>query len=100
MSKAIVLLSGGQDSATCLWWAKQNYNELLAVSIHYGQRHKAELDAGEAIAAAAGVPRRVLDLGFLGAIGGSALVDPALALAGSGGHADREMPGGPATPCS
>ena len=40
---AVVVFSGGQDSTTCLLWARQRYKEVIAVSFDYGQRHKAEL---------------------------------------------------------
>ena len=43
MRKAIVLLSGGQDSTTCLYWAKKEFNEVLAVGFDYGQSHRQEL---------------------------------------------------------
>lgn len=94
MSKAIVLLSGGQDSTTCLYWALARFSDVRAVSIFYGQRHERELDAAEKIAHGAGVPHCVLAAPVLSHIGDSALVDPARAIAGSGGHADREMPQG------
>ena len=47
---ALVLFSGGQDSTTCLFWAKQNFDDVLAVNIHYGQRHTVEVDAAKKIA--------------------------------------------------
>ncbi len=94
MSKAIVLLSGGQDSTTCLFWARQNYDEVLAVSIFYGQRHKAELDAAKEIAALAGVKHRVLELPALRLLGDSALVDGGQELKAEGGRPDVAMPQG------
>jgi 7-cyano-7-deazaguanine synthase len=53
--KALVVFSGGQDSTTCLFWAKQNFKEVHAVTFNYGQRHSRELDAARQIALLAGV---------------------------------------------
>ena len=73
--KAIVLLSGGLDSATCLALAREAGFTPVALSFDYGQRHQAELAASRRVAAAFGVTdHRVLRLD-LGAIGGSALTD-------------------------
>ncbi len=77
---AIVLLSGGLDSATCLAMAKAEGFRPVALSFDYGQRHNAELAAARRIATAMGVTdHRVLRLD-LGAIGGSALTDRAIAV--------------------
>jgi 7-cyano-7-deazaguanine synthase len=85
--KAVILLSGGLDSATCLALAREQGFEPVALSFDYGQRHNAELAAARRIAAAFGVhDHRVLRLD-LGAIGGSALTDASIAVpteAGSG----------------
>ena len=94
MSKSIVLLSGGQDSTTSLFLAKTLFDDVKAVSIFYGQRHKAELVAASKIAELAKVEHQVLEAPVLGAIGGSALVDTNLELKGEGGHADKAMPQG------
>lgn len=92
MDKAIVLLSGGQDSTTCLGWAKQKF-DCIALSLNYGQRHATELDAAGLIAAHFDVPRVVEEFPVLASIGGSALVnDGDLAL--DGGYADDAAPNG------
>jgi len=54
MSKALVVYSGGQDSTTCLFWAKKHFDEVLAIAFNYGQRHITELDAAKKIASEAG----------------------------------------------
>jgi 7-cyano-7-deazaguanine synthase len=70
---AIVLLSGGLDSATALAVTKANGYRCHALSFRYGQRHAVELAAAQRVAAAQGVAsQRVIDLD-LGALGGSAL---------------------------
>jgi len=52
---AVVLLSGGLDSTTALYWAKREYSSVIALSIRYGQRHVKELSAARAVARAAKV---------------------------------------------
>jgi len=75
VKKAIVLLSGGLDSATCLAMAKDQGYECYALSFDYGQRHHAELAAAQRVAQSFGVvAHKVVQLG-LREIGGSALTD-------------------------
>jgi len=75
VTKAVILLSGGMDSATCLAIASTDGHECYALSFDYGQRHDAELEAAAAIAARASVAaHRVLRI-ELGELGGSALTD-------------------------
>ena len=80
MSRAVVLLSGGMDSATTLAIALDEGHECYALSFRYGQRHSAELEAARRVAEAMGVARHlVIDLD-LSPIGGSALTDPAISV--------------------
>lgn len=75
MKKAVVLLSGGLDSATTLAMAKQQGYECYALSLSYGQRHSAELQAAERVANSIGVAdHRTIPIA-LDAFGGSALTD-------------------------
>lgn len=73
--KAVVLLSGGLDSATALAIAQRDGFDCYALSFDYGQRHRFELDAARRVARAAGVARQVVVPLDLRAIGGSALTD-------------------------
>jgi 7-cyano-7-deazaguanine synthase len=83
-SKAVVLVSGGLDSATVLALAKASGRECYALSFDYGQRHRAELDAAARVAAKLGaVEHRVVSIG-LGGFGGSALTDTSIAVPESG----------------
>uniref|UniRef100_A0A6M3IJ58 7-cyano-7-deazaguanine synthase n=1 Tax=viral metagenome TaxID=1070528 RepID=A0A6M3IJ58_9ZZZZ len=52
---ALVVLSGGQDSITCLFWAKTQWKKLIAITFDYGQRHKIEIEAAKKAALLAGV---------------------------------------------
>lgn len=75
MKKAVVLLSGGLDSATALAEAKAAGFETYAVTVLYGQRHAVERDAARRVARAVGVARHVEQTLDLRAFGGSALTD-------------------------
>ncbi|KEJ00920.1 7-cyano-7-deazaguanine synthase [Clostridium botulinum A2B7 92] len=63
--KAIVVFSGGQDSTTCLFWAKKKYKEVIAVSFDYNQKHKLELDCAKDICKKYNVEHHILDLNLL-----------------------------------
>ncbi|MBW3114075.1 MULTISPECIES: 7-cyano-7-deazaguanine synthase QueC [Bacillaceae] len=71
--KALVVFSGGQDSTTCLFWAKKAFKEVEAVTFNYGQRHVAELDCAREIAEDLNVPHHVLDMSLLNQLAPSAL---------------------------
>lgn len=75
--RAIVTLSGGQDSTTCLWWALDRFgaDNVETISFDYGQRHRIELDCAREVAAFAGVANTVLPIDTFAALGGNALTD-------------------------
>lgn len=75
---AIVLLSGGLDSATVLAIARARGHRCHALSVDYGQRHRAELDAARDLARAVGAASHVVVPMDLRGIGGSALTDPGI----------------------
>ena len=76
MEKAVCLLSGGLDSATCLALARREGYQCYALSFDYGQRHKVELEAAARVAAALGAERHIVAKIGLDAFGGSALTAP------------------------
>jgi 7-cyano-7-deazaguanine synthase len=80
MPKAVVLLSGGLDSVTTLALAREQGFECYALSLDYGQRHDAELAAARRLAHAAGVKEHKVIRIDMGAVGGSALTDAAIAV--------------------
>ena len=90
--KAVVLLSGGLDSATCLAIARSQGFDCYCLSFNYGQRHTAELQAADRVVKALGASEhRVLNLG-LAQFGGSALTDTSIAV-----PVDGVQPGIPVT---
>ncbi len=75
-SNIIVLVSGGMDSATLLWLAKKEFEEVYAISFDYGQKHKIELDFAKELAKLAGVKKHfIVEIPHLKGIEGSALTD-------------------------
>ncbi|MTI67399.1 MAG: 7-cyano-7-deazaguanine synthase QueC [Firmicutes bacterium] len=75
MKKAVVLLSGGQDSATALYLAKSRGYELYAITFNYGQRHDKELECARKVAEVVGVEEHIVVETNMDAWGGSALTD-------------------------
>ena len=63
--KALIVLSGGQDSTTCLFWAKKKFKEVFAISFDYGQRHIKELECAKDICEKNNVELKILDMGLL-----------------------------------
>ncbi len=83
---AVVLVSGGLDSATCLAIAREQGHQCYALSFSYGQRHVAELAAAERVAASlAAIEHRVMHID-LGGFGGSALTDLRISVPEQPGH--------------
>jgi 7-cyano-7-deazaguanine synthase len=80
MKRAVVLLSGGLDSATVLAIAASEGWRCHALSVDYGQRHRAELDAAARVAKALGAAEHRIARVDLGVFGGSALTDPSIAV--------------------
>ena len=80
MDKALVLLSGGQDSTTCLYWAIDRFGRdaVVAISFDYGQRHRIELDCARQVAAGASVAHVCLPIDTFAALGGDSLTDSAV----------------------
>lgn len=71
--KAIVVFSGGQDSTTCLFWAKEQFKEVEAVTFDYGQRHRLEIECAMEIAKKVGVKHHILDMSLLNQLAPNAL---------------------------
>lgn len=73
--KALVVFSGGQDSTTCLFWAKKHFKEVFALTFIYGQKHVHEVEVAEKIAHEAGVHWEKMDVSFIGTLGRNSLTD-------------------------
>lgn len=86
--KAVVVFSGGQDSTTCLFWAKQQFAEVEVVTFDYGQRHKLEIECAAAIARDLGVQQTVLDMSLLNQLAPSALTRTDVEIT----HEEGELP--------
>jgi len=85
---AVVVLSGGQDSTTALFWAKKRFDEVVAISFDYDQRHKIELEAARVIAVKAGVSHEIFDAKFINQLAPNALTRKGIEIVAS----DDEMP--------
>ena len=77
-SDALVVFSGGQDSTTCLFWAKKHFRKVYALSFIYGQKHVKEVELARAIAGKAGVEFKAMDVSFIGNLGKNSLTDLSL----------------------
>ena len=79
-NQAVVIFSGGQDSTTCLFWAKARYKEVIAISFDYGQKHKKELECASAIAQEYGVEHHIFDVGLLNELAPNSLTRAEIAV--------------------
>ncbi|WP_027339210.1 7-cyano-7-deazaguanine synthase QueC [Halonatronum saccharophilum] len=91
MKKAVVLLSGGLDSTTALYLAKDEGYELYAISFDYGQRHNKELESAKRVAKEAGVKDHIIVETNMRAWGGSALTDDQIDVP-KGNDEDSDIP--------
>lgn len=93
VEKALVVLSGGQDSTTCLYWAIDRFGRenVSSVTFDYGQRHRIELDCARRIAEHAGIDNVCLPIDTFAALGGDALTDDSIAVSDPTG-AETNLP--------
>lgn len=82
---ALVVFSGGQDSTTCLFWAKKHFKKVYALSFVYGQKHQQEVEIARTIAREADVEFETMDVSFIGHLGRNSLTDPTMVM-------DQEKP--------
>ncbi|MBQ4522764.1 MAG: 7-cyano-7-deazaguanine synthase QueC [Lachnospiraceae bacterium] len=83
--KAVVVFSGGQDSTTCLFWAKARYDEVIAISFDYGQKHIKELECAKAICKKYEIKHHIMDLNLLNQLAPNSLTRADIAV-------DKEAP--------
>lgn len=83
--KALVIYSGGQDSTTCLYWAKKHFEEVHALSFVYGQKHVLEVELAEKIAKKAGVAFSKTDASYISGLAKNSLTDSSIVM-------DQEKP--------
>ena len=84
---ALVVFSGGQDSTTCLYWAKREFKKVWALSFLYGQKHRKEVELAREIARKAGVEFQVMDVSFIASLAQNSLTDTTITM-------DQEKPEG------
>ncbi|MFB1007958.1 MAG: 7-cyano-7-deazaguanine synthase QueC [Sulfurospirillum sp.] len=75
MSRALVVFSGGQDSTTCLGWAKNRFEYVESITFDYGQKHRVEIAQAEKIAKILGIKNTLLSLDAFSQLNDSALID-------------------------
>lgn len=91
MKKAVIVLSGGLDSTTCMGLAEEAGYELYPITFSYGQRHDREVEQAKQVSESFKVQQhRIVDIGFFSQIGGSALTDHEVEVSTDG--VDDEIP--------
>ncbi len=88
--KALVVLSGGQDSTTCLYWALREFgaDAVASVTFDYGQRHRIEIDCARTVAHNANVDNTVLPIDTFAALGGASLTDDRIEIESADAESD------------
>jgi len=93
---AIVCFSGGQDSTTCLFWAKKNFEKVEAVCFTYGQKHSLETEVAQKIAEESNTPFSLLDVSLIGQLTSNSLTDFSVRMdeeTPEGGYPNTFVPG-------
>ena len=83
MKRALVVFSGGQDSTTCLGWAKSRFDYVESITFDYGQKHRVEIAQAAKIAKALHVKNTLLSLDAFSQLNDSALIDSSLDISSS-----------------
>lgn len=93
--KALVLLSGGQDSVTSLFWALENFGNVAALTVKYGQKHATEVLCAKKIAKKIGIEHNVVDMSFLKNLSPNSLTtsDSCVEISNKKGLPDTFVPG-------
>lgn len=76
----VVVFSGGQDSTTCLFWARQHFSHVQALTFDYGQRHRIELDCAQEICQRFGFPQEIISIDTFSQLGGNTLTDASMSM--------------------
>ena len=83
MKKSLIIFSGGQDSTTCLGWAKNNFDYVETITFDYGQKHKVEIKQAEKIATILNVKNTLLNINAFTQLNDSALINSELDISSS-----------------
>ncbi|MCF6172997.1 MAG: 7-cyano-7-deazaguanine synthase QueC, partial [Campylobacteraceae bacterium] len=86
MKKALIIFSGGQDSTTCLGWAKERFDVVETITFDYGQKHQIEIKQAKKIADIMGVKNTLLSINAFSELNDSALIDSNLDISSSHKH--------------